>query len=209
MPGKSAAAKPKPISTPLTAVLDGFPAGVPIAKKYIDAELARRQQGYGRGGRQKIEKDEVRILSGVRHGLSLGSPIALFVENKDFKNWTEKMSPEPVKSKIEPITKLRPGHADYAGVVKYGFTDLRNVLERSSARMTAAQVAVGAVCKQFLNIFKINIAGRVLRVGGVVASRTSMTAAGGEALELPIRQKIDAARADGDSLGGVVELNIS
>jgi chorismate synthase len=186
----------------LTAILDGLPAGVPLAKKYIDAELARRQQGYGRGGRQKIEKDEVRILSGIRHGLSLGSPITLFVENKDFQNWTEKMSPEPVKDRIEPVTKLRPGHADYAGVVKYGFADLRNVLERSSARTTVAQVATGAVCKQFLNIFKINITSRVLRIGGV-GNQTS------SGIGTPVKNKIDAARADGDSLGGVVELNIS
>ncbi|MDR1114240.1 MAG: chorismate synthase [Candidatus Margulisbacteria bacterium] len=186
----------------LTAVLDGFPAGVPLAKKYIDAELARRQQGYGRGGRQKIEQDEVRILSGIRHGLSLGSPITLFVENKDFKNWTEKMSSEPVKGRIEPVTKLRPGHADYAGVMKYGFADLRNVLERSSARTTVAQVAAGAVCKQFLNIFKINIASKVLRVGGVENQALN-------GIGTPVKNKIDAARAGGDSLGGVVELNIS
>ncbi|MDR1996961.1 MAG: chorismate synthase [Candidatus Margulisbacteria bacterium] len=191
----------------LTAILDGLPAGVPLAKKYIDAELARRQQGYGRGGRQKIEKDEVKILSGIRHGLSLGSPITLLVANKDYANWAEIMSPDPVQRKIEPVTKLRPGHADYVGVVKYGFADLRNVLERSSARMTAAQVAAGAVCKQFLANFKIKIISRVVSIGGVAAgggerSRT----AGAEQLNETARQKIAAARAAGDSLGGVVEL---
>ncbi|MDR2429102.1 MAG: chorismate synthase [Candidatus Margulisbacteria bacterium] len=199
----------------LTAVLDGFPAGVKIAKKFIDAELARRQQGYGRGGRQKIEKDEAWILSGIRHGLSLGSPITLFVENKDFKNWAEKMAPEPVRGQMEPVTKLRPGHADYAGVVKYGFTDLRNVLERSSARMTVAQVAAGAVCKQFLGNFKINIASKVLKIGSA-AERSrggqitwSPGAAGAARLNAAARAAIDAARRDGDTLGGVVELNIS
>ena len=199
----------------LTAVLYGFPAGVKIAKQFIDDELARRQQGYGRGGRQKIEKDEVRILSGIRHGLSLGSPITLFVENKDFKNWAEKMSPEPVKGKIETVTKLRPGHADYAGVVKYGFADLRNVLERSSARMTTAQVAVGAVCKQFLENFKISIASKVLRIGGaastVLGGRAIRSLSGVEVTQLNAAAKaaIDTARTDGDTLGGVVELNIS
>lgn len=178
----------------LTAILDGFPAGVPVAKKFIDAELARRQQGYGRGNRQKIEKDEVKILSGIRHGLSLGSPITLFMENKDHKNWVEIMSADPVKNKIDQVTKLRPGHADYAGVVKYDFADLRNVLERSSARMTAAQVAIGAVCKQFLDNFKIKIASKVLRVGGAEAKL--------------LKQKIDEAKKNGDTLGGVVELII-
>jgi len=179
----------------LTAVLDGLPAGVPITKKFIDAELARRQQGYGRGGRQKIEKDEVKILSGVRYGMSLGSPVTLFVENKDYANWAETMSAEPVKNKAAAVTKLRPGHADYAGVVKYGFADLRNVLERSSARMTAAQVAAGAVCKQFLAEFGIKITSKVLQIGGADAKQ--------------LKQKIDQARANGDSLGGLVELKLS
>lgn len=179
----------------LTAILEGVPAGVKIEKKFIDAELARRQQGYGRGGRQKIEKDVVQILSGIRHGLSLGSPITLFVENKDYKNWEKIMSAEQVKNKSVPITKLRPGHADYAGVVKYGFDDLRNVLERSSARMTAAQVAAGAVCKQFLNNFKIKIASKILQIGGTDSKL--------------LKQKIDEARKNGDSLGGVVEITIS
>ncbi|GBR76216.1 chorismate synthase [Candidatus Termititenax persephonae] len=186
----------------LTAVLDGLPAGVKIEKKIIDAELARRQQGYGRGGRQKIEKDEVKILSGIRRGLSLGSPITLFVENKDYANWLDSMSAEVAAAPTPPVTKLRPGHADYAGVVKYGFDDLRNVLERSSARTTAAQVAAGSVCKQFLKNFPITITSQVLLVGG-----TKNRAADG-ALAAAARKRIDEARARGDSLGGVVELTV-
>ena len=189
----------------LTAILEGFPAGVKITKKFIDAELARRQEGYGRGERQKIEKDSVQILSGVRHGLSLGSPITLFVENKDFANWQDIMSVIPPDKKIPPVTKLRPGHADYAGVVKYGFDDLRNVLERSSARTTVSQTAVGATCKQFLSEFKITVNSKILRIGGTVAARRPV----GRALEATVCSKIDQARQNGDSLGGVAELIIS
>ena len=186
----------------LTAILDGFPAGVKLDKKFINAELARRQQGYGRGARQKIEKDEVKILSGIRHGLSLGSPITLFVENKDHKNWTEIMSAEPAKNKTVPITKLRPGHADYAGVVKYGFADLRNVLERSSARTTVSQVAAGAACKQFLSEFKIKITSKILQIGSIKNQSLN-------GVDAAIKKTIDGAREKGDTLGGIVEIIIS
>ncbi len=149
----------------LIAIIEGMPAGVPILKEEIDRELKRRQQGYGRGGRMKIESDEVEILSGVRWGKTLGSPISFFIKNRDWENWKEAMSPDKAFESCPTVTRPRPGHADLAGFLKYQHTDIRNVLERSSARETAARVTVGAVAKQFLKIFDIKIGSFVTRIG--------------------------------------------
>lgn len=155
----------------LTAVLEGVPAGLPLLKEHIDEELARRQKGYGRGRRMQIEKDEVKILSGVRHGKTLGSPITLVVENRDWKHWTNIMSIEPLETEEvkRKVTRPRPGHADLNGAIKYGHRDMRNVLERSSARETTARVAAGAVAKRILAELGIQVAGHVLEIGGVRA----------------------------------------
>ena len=140
----------------LVAIVEGLPAGLPINIDQINHELWRRQQGYGRGARMKIEQDRVEILSGIRHGLTLGSPLALLIENKDWENWTEVMAAEPrdiAPEKSRRVKRPRPGHADLAGGLKYDAHDLRNVLERASARETAARVACGAIAKQLLSNF--------------------------------------------------------
>src|SRR6266851_3031232 len=141
----------------LTAILEGIPAGLKLSDEEINYHLRRRQGGYGRGGRMKIEKDQVIFRSGVRHGLTLGSPITLEIDNRDWENWQVKMSATPVDEPIEAVTLTRPGHADFAGAIKYGHADIRNVIERSSARETAARVAVGAVCQTFLKQFGVEI----------------------------------------------------
>lgn len=150
------------------AVVDGIPAGLGISEDGIRVDLARRQLGFGRGGRMRIETDRARIVSGVRGGLSLGTPIALWIANKDWENWQDAMDPvlAPAGPKSRRVTKPRPGHADLAGYLKYGHRDLRNVLERASARETAARVAVGAVCRALLRGFGIEIASEVLAIGG-------------------------------------------
>ncbi len=183
----------------LTAILEGLPANLEIFVEEINNDLTRRQQGYGRGARQLIEKDQVTILSGVRHGLTLGSPITLFVENSDHKNWREAMSPAPTNERtIDVVTKIRPGHADYAGLIKYNQNDLRNILERASARTTAVQVAAGAVCKQLLHKFKITIESSIVSVEQIAVNAT--------ALNDEAKQRIDQAREAGDSLGGVIQV---
>ena len=157
----------------LNAIIEGVPAGFPISTDKINHDLWRRQQGYGRGARMKIETDKVEIKSGVRHGVSTGAPICLEIKNKDYENWKTVMSTEPIeltedtviKLQEKSFTKLRPGHADYAGSVKYGFIDLRNVLERSSARKTAIEVAVGSIAKQILEQFKINSCINITQIG--------------------------------------------
>ena len=136
----------------LLGIIDGLPAGLQIDEKFIADELFRRQQGHGRGGRMKIEQDHAEIYSGVRHGTSLGAPIGLILPNKDWKNWTSKMSIEPISENIKKITLPRPGHADLAGVQKYDFDDIRNVLERSSARETAMRVGIGSICRKLLTL---------------------------------------------------------
>src|SRR6202158_2642131 len=154
----------------LVAIVEGLPAGVPVNGDEIDRELKRRQGGYGRGGRMKIEQDHVEILSGVRHGLTLGSPLAVMIENKDWANWTEVMSAEPqeiASEKSRRVKRPRPGHADLAGGLKYDTRDLRDVLERASARETAARVACGAVAKQLLANFGIEIRSHVIQLGGI------------------------------------------
>src|SRR5512135_3596700 len=154
----------------LMGIIEGMPAGLLIRITDIDRDLARRQGGYGRGNRMKIEKDSVKIYTGVRWGRTLGSPIGLMIRNKDWENWRDKMSPDPMfLNSAEPVTRPRPGHADLAGALKYGMTDIRNILERSSARETATRVAVGAVAKRFLEEFGITITGHVIAIGGVYA----------------------------------------
>jgi chorismate synthase len=151
----------------LTAIIEGVPAGLKLSAEDINYHLQRRQGGYGRGGRMKIEKDQVKFRSGVRHGITLGSPITLEIDNRDWENWQIKMSVTPVDEPVEAVTLVRPGHADFAGVIKYGHEDIRNVIERSSARETAARVAVGAVCLALLKEFGVEIHSHVLSIGPV------------------------------------------
>ena len=158
----------------LSVILEGLPAGLKINEDNIKVDLQRRQKGFGRGGRMKIEKDHAVIKSGVRHGISMGSPISLWIENKDFENWTEAMSPYPVNESVDKkeFTKIVPGHADFAGALKYKQHDLRNVLERASARETTARVAAGALCKSMLKELGIIIRSRVISIGDSVPSNT-------------------------------------
>src|SRR5215471_1058066 len=141
----------------LTAIIEGIPAGLPLLAEDIDADLARRQRGYGRGGRMKIETDRVEIVSGVRGGETLGSPVALSITNRDYANWVERMSPAPLPAPPEPLTRPRPGHADLAGGLKYDRHDLRDILERASARETASRTAIGAVCRRLLRAVGVDV----------------------------------------------------
>ncbi len=182
----------------LTAIVVGLPAGLRLEKEAIDSDLRRRQQGYGRSPRQKLESDEVEVLSGLRHGLTLGTPLTLLVRNRDHANWTWGMSPwapegEPSGKGVKPVTLPRPGHADLAGVLKYGHEDVRNALERASARHTAVHVAAGAVAKALLRELGIEVAGRPVEIGG-------------ETTDEGMRAATDAARKDRDTLGGIVEV---
>ena len=207
----------------LTTIIEGVPAGLTLSVETINQELARRQGGYGRGGRMKIEKDQVRITSGVRHGKTLGSPITMIVENRDWKNWQKVMSVEPVEEKAEKlrrVAKPRPGHADLVGGMKYHHSDLRNVLERSSARETTMRVAVGALAKQILAAVDIEIASHVAILGGIeatvpekmsVSEIQSKTAASevnmvDETVEEAVKELIDQTKKAGDTIGGVVEV---
>ena len=201
----------------LLGILDGMPAGLEISEDYIGVHLARRQRGYGRGGRMKIEKDRAEIWCGVRHGESLGSPIGLIVRNKDWENWTKKMSVTPVKDEIRKVTLPRPGHADLAGIQKYGFDDIRNVLERSSARETTMRVALGSVCRKLLEDVGIEVGGQVIQIHNVKDNSRSELSPN-QLSELadvsPVRcldknaeknmiKTIDEAKAAGDSVGGI------
>jgi len=204
----------------LTAIVEGIPAGVPVDVATINQDLARRQQGYGRGGRMKIEKDEVQIHSGVRWGESLGSPITLVVENKDWRNWEKRMSPfAGDRDENIAVTRPRPGHADLTGILKYNHKDVRNVLERASARETTARVAVGALAKCVLCPFNIRVMGYVAEIGKVVANHSHLTAEEtfARAEVSPVRMAdttaeeqtialIDQCKKQGDTLGGVVEV---
>jgi len=200
----------------LVAWLEGVPAGLRVDEEYVARDLARRQKGYGRGGRMKIEKDHAQILSGVRHGLTLGGPIAMLIENKDWVNWTEKMSVAPIEKATEPITRLRPGHADYPGVMKYGMDDVRNILERASARETAARVAVGAVARRFLEEFGVSVNAHVASIGAVRATpqppidwakvEESPVRCADPHVEQAMIRAVDDAKAAGDTVGGVVEV---
>jgi len=199
----------------LTAVVEGLPAGLELRPDDIDTDLARRQLGHGRGGRMKIEKDRATVTAGVRHGRTLGSPVAMWIENRDYQNWEERMNPWPVDAEVEEVHLPRPGHADLAGIQKFGHTDVRNVLERASARETAARVAAGALAKAFLRALGVEVRSHVTRIGTVTApERSSLGPADFEGVdESPVRSldpdasgamvaEIDAARKANESLGG-------
>lgn len=207
----------------LTAIIEGLPAGLAITEEMINADLARRQCGYGRGGRMLIEKDTVEILSGVRWGETIGSPVTLSVKNRDWVNWSEKMSPDARNrdDKIR-VTRSRPGHADLPGAMKYNQRDVRNILERSSARETAVRVAVGSVAKVFLARFGVSVSGFVAELGGIKAARPNLPlqalreiAAKSELFtwdvtaEAEMKALIDRMKEAGDTVGGVVEVVVS
>lgn len=205
----------------LAAIIDGVPAGLPLDEVEINQDLARRQRGYGRGGRMKIERDQVHIASGVRWGLTLGSPVTLTIANRDWENWKATMAvglPEP-GAHPKQVTRPRPGHADLAGAMKYGHRDIRNVLERSSARETTARVAVGAVAKKLLGEFGIQILSHVAEIGGVgvrelnlpweeirVSAEASEVRCADPETGARMIAAIDAAKDKGDTLGGVFEV---
>jgi chorismate synthase len=216
----------------LGVILEGIPAGLRVTAGALAIDLARRQRGYGRGARQTIEQDEAEILAGVRHGLTLGSPILLLVRNRDWENWTQVMQVEPLSDaaaaelaalakdgnkRATPVTRVRPGHADLAGALKYGFDDVRNVLERASARETAARVAAGGVARAFLRELGIECWSFTAEVGGVALDPANATRSRDEADASPLRcpdpeaetrmiARIDEARANGDTVGGVFEV---
>lgn len=216
----------------LGAVVEGVPAGLALTEDGLEVDLARRQRGYGRGARQSIEKDRAKILSGVRHGYTLGSPILLEVANRDWENWTRVMQVGPLgpdeaaelaaladggMKRAQPITKVRPGHADLAGALKYNFNDVRNVLERSSARETTARVAAGGVARAFLRELGIDVWSFTAEVGGVAVDPARCTRSREEADASPLRcpdpdaetamiARIDEARSGGDTVGGIFEV---
>ncbi|MBO0418946.1 MAG: chorismate synthase [Vagococcus fluvialis] len=209
----------------LTAIIDGLPAGIPISVEEINHDLKRRQGGYGRGGRMLIETDTVEITSGVRHGKTLGSPITLVVKNDDFKNWETVMGIDPVDDrakKMRRLSKPRPGHADLVGGIKFEHDDLRNVLERSSARETTMRVAIAAICKQMLRELDVEVASHVLEIGGVrgqvpdkmtVAeiqekAENSVVRCVDPEIEEAMKEKIDQTKKDKNTIGGVVEVVI-
>jgi chorismate synthase len=206
----------------LVAILEGMVAGLGLVAADIDVELARRQQGYGRGRRMKIESDHAEFLSGVRAGETLGSPIAMLIQNRDWKNWQEIMDPaaregDPERKRV--VTRPRPGHADLSGMLKYDRDDARDVLERASARETTARVAAGAICRRFLGEFDITLGSHVVHLGGVDARRpdkmpadlnaaadTSQLRTLDPEAEREMIARIDAAKADGNTLGGIAEV---
>jgi chorismate synthase len=204
----------------LTCVLEGLPAGLELDRDAINRDMARRQLGHGRGGRMKIEQDTAEPTAGVRHGRTLGSPVALWVRNRDYANWEERMNPWPVDAALEEVHLPRPGHADLAGAKKYGFTDVRDVLERASARETAARVAGGAVCKAFLRALGVEVVSHVRRIGAVAApdySEPLALEAFADVDASPVRcldteaskamvAHIDVQRKANESLGGVFEV---
>jgi chorismate synthase len=206
----------------LTLIIEGLPSQLPFSKEKVDEQLKRRQGGYGRGRRMQIESDEVQILSGVRFGKTTGAPVTLVIENKDWTHWKKVMSPNPDEEKAEKrrLSRPRPGHADLNGALKYGHRDLRDVLERSSARETAARVAAGAVARQILELCGIRIAGHVVRIGSVGTERVtdlSVEEIAKRSEASPVRcldpeaekrmiELIDETKKEGDTLGGVVEV---
>jgi chorismate synthase len=205
----------------LTAIIEGLPAGLPLSEADIDADLARRQRGYGRGGRMKIERDHAHISSGVRWGVTLGSPLTLTIQNRDWENWKDTMAvgDPPPGTAAKAVTRPRPGHADLAGAMKYGHRDIRNVLERSSARETTARVAVAGVARRLLREFGITILSHVTEIGpvriGSLALAWDEIAQRAEASEVRCAdpqaergmiEAIDAAKGKGDTLGGVFEV---
>ncbi len=204
----------------LVAILEGIPANLELSSDDINKELTRRQKGYGRGGRMKIEKDKVEFIAGVRFGKTLGSPIAMAIWNRDFENWKERMKAEDQPPEgYNPFTRPRPGHADLVGGIKYNQRDLRNILERSSARETAARVAVGAVCKKFLSEFGIKIGSYVKVLGGYKVKEMPLDLwsrhlkAEQSEVRIPnplednyVKTLIDKAKEKGETLGGVIEV---
>jgi len=206
----------------LSAIVEGLPAGLKVSAEIINMDLIRRQGGYGRGGRMLIEKDSAEILSGVRWGKTIGSPITLVIKNRDWENWQEKMSPrEESRDDSIRVTRSRPGHADLAGVMKYNQKDVRNILERSSARETAIRVAVGSLAKSLLAEFGIVVYGYVAELGGIVAERPAVSLDAlkeiisasefytyDPAAETRMKSLVDNAREAGDSVGGIVEVTV-
>lgn len=207
----------------LTGVVEGLPSGIIVDSEYVNLELHRRQMGYGRGGRMQIERDQIEFTSGVRHGKTLGSPICFTIQNRDWSHWQVPMSAEPVQpgTNVRPLTRPRPGHADLAGSLKYQTHDARNILERASARETAARVAVGALCKLFIGHFGSKIGSHVIAIGNVRVSKTYEALNADEILSLkadsalrcadPAAEPlmialIDQAKSAGDTLGGVLEV---
>ena len=204
----------------LTVILEGIPSNLSLSEEYIRIDMSRRQKGYGSGGRMKIEKDSANIKSGVRHGKTLGSPISLWIENKDWENWTTAMAIEPVNEKddIKRQTKIVPGHADFPGTLKYNHKDVRNVLERASARETAARVAVGSICKKFLSEIGIDIKSRVISIGWEKTSVADVDQINWEHVENSIVRStntreeqlftnvIDQAKKERTTIGGVFQV---
>ncbi len=203
----------------LTCIVEGLPAGLELDRESLDRDLARRQLGHGRGGRMKIERDRVQVTAGVRHGRTLGSPVALQVVNRDYANWEERMNPWPVDAAVAEVHLPRPGHADLAGTQKYGLTDVRDVLERASARETAARVAGGALAKAFLRALGVEVFSHVTQITGVTApAREDLTPADFAGVdESPVRcldpaatramvAEINRLRKENESLGGVFEV---
>ncbi len=207
-------------------LVEGLPAGLEVQKDRINAELARRQRGYGRGGRMKIEQDEVEILTGIRHGLTLGSPVTLVIRNKDHANWADVMSPNvvPEANRAAAVSKRertspRPGHADLAGALKYMTKDLRNIIERSSARDTAARVAAGMLVQSVLDVFGVEVRSHVIRIeeqaierevgfDEMAAATPSDVGCVDESVAGKMRKAIDAAKKDGDTVGGEIEMAV-
>ncbi|HWK29649.1 MAG TPA: chorismate synthase [Solirubrobacter sp.] len=202
----------------LTTIVEGLPAGLELDQEAIDGDMARRQLGHGRGGRMKIEKDTAQVTAGVRHGRTLGGPVALQVANRDYKNWEERMNPWPVEAAVPEVHLPRPGHADLAGVQKFNFTDVRNVLERASARETAARVAGGALAKAFLRALGVSVVSHVTQIGAVQAPVADPgPAAFADVDASPVRcldpeatkamvQEINVLRKRNESIGGIFEL---
>jgi chorismate synthase len=203
----------------LTCIVEGLPAGLELDLEAINADMARRQLGHGRGGRMKIERDAAEVTSGVRHGRTLGGPIALLVANRDYANWEERMNPWPVEAAVPEVHLPRPGHADLAGVQKFGFTDVRNVLERASARETAARVAGGAIAKAFLRAVGVEVVSHVTQIGAVRApEREDLALEDFDGVDAsPVRcldpdaskgmvEEINVLRKRNESLGGVFEV---
>ena len=200
----------------LVAIVEGIPAGLPLTEEYIAAEMKRRQGGYGRSKRQQLEQDHAQLIGGVRHGRTLGSPVAMVIANRVWEDWQEVMQVGPYEGDPKRVTRLRPGHADLAGAMKYGFDDVRNVLERASARETAARVAVGSVCRRFLEEFGVAVRSHTASIGNVVADVdgepdwdavevSPVRCADAKASERMVAA-IDEAREAGDTLGGTFEM---
>ena len=205
----------------LISILDGIPSNIELNIEEINRELEKRQGGYGRGGRMKIEKDKINILGGVRGKITLGGPISIEVKNKDYENWIQYMNPmEDVDFESKKVDNVRPGHADLVGCLKYDFEDARNVLERSSARETASKVAIGAICKQVLKNFDIDFVSRVVQIGSVGDNNSyefdyikenvdnSQVRCVNKEIEKEIIKEIDKVKSEGDTLGGVVEIRV-